>query len=333
MSRLLRITYGHGGTRGERICVSAAHPAPPPAPLLLRLAFLAVWIAVPLLVSRFGIPTASHLTTVIDLSRLELTPPVREPPRVKPAGAQPEPAPAPLPAAQTPPPSPPEEAERPAISRPTAPGTSEAPQQQPRIARERLRLEAETGTPAETRIRRETTASEAPAARTVITRSRGDVATDSAAALVRAAPLRRAPAAEVEPAGATASQRPVTRRERPSGLAGTSAGNAPRIAVARERTPAAAAGDGEAATVGLVRGVALMSLEICASPREEEDAIKAVLGVVGARQSCTDGKGTFQFRGTGRISSFNLMIFPANGRRPSNRCEELENAYRCLKSR
>lgn len=332
MSRLLRMTYGHGGTRAERICVSAPHPEPPPAPRLLRLALLAVWIAVPLLVSRFGIPTASHLTTVIDLSRLELTPPVPEPPRVRPAEAPPEPAPAPLPAAQTPPPSPPEELERPAITRPAAPGTGEVPRYQPRIARERLRVDAATGAPAETRIRRETAASEEPAARTVIARSRGAVAADSAAS-EQAAPLRRAPAAEVEPPGAT-TLRPVTRRERPSGLAGTSAGSAPRVAVARERTPATAAGDGEAAaTIGLVRGVSLMSLEICASPREEEDAIKAVLGVVAARQSCTDGKGTFQFRGTRRISSFNLMIFPANGRRPSNRCEELENAYRCLKSR
>jgi hypothetical protein len=76
-----------------------------------------------------------------------------------------------------------------------------------------------------------------------------------------------------------------------------------------------------------------MSLEICASTQEEEDDIKAVLGVVGSRQSCTDEKGEFRFRGTKRISSFNLMIYPGKGRRPSNRCEELENAYRCLKAR
>jgi hypothetical protein len=85
--------------------------------------------------------------------------------------------------------------------------------------------------------------------------------------------------------------------------------------------------------VALSRGISLPSLEICASPREEEEKITAVLGAVGTRQSCRDGSGEYRFKGTQRISSFNLMIYPAKGRRPSNRCEELENAYRCLKAR
>ena len=79
--------------------------------------------------------------------------------------------------------------------------------------------------------------------------------------------------------------------------------------------------------------ISLMDLQICRSPQIEEDAIKAVLSVVGSRESCTDQKGLFQFMGTARISSFNLMISPARGRKPTNRCEELENAYRCLKTR
>jgi hypothetical protein len=107
-----------------------------------------------------------------------------------------------------------------------------------------------------------------------------------------------------------------------------------RVVATRERSKVSGGGgEGEgASSVGLVRGVTLMSLEICSSPKKQEDDIKAILSVVGSRPSCADEKGEFQFKGTQRISSFNLMIYPSKGRKPSNRCEELENAYKCLKT-
>jgi hypothetical protein len=109
--------------------------------------------------------------------------------------------------------------------------------------------------------------------------------------------------------------------------------SAPRVVASRERSKPAGGEAGEsAASIGLARGVSLQSLEICSSPQLQEEAIMAILRVVGSRKSCTDGKGEFQFKGTQRISSFNLVIFPAPGRKPSNRCEELENAYKCLKT-
>jgi hypothetical protein len=83
----------------------------------------------------------------------------------------------------------------------------------------------------------------------------------------------------------------------------------------------------------VTRGVSLTSLDICSSQQEQEDKIKSVLSVVGSRQNCSDDSGEYQFKGTQRVSSFNLMIYPAKGRKPSNRCEELGNAYRCLKTR
>jgi hypothetical protein len=102
----------------------------------------------------------------------------------------------------------------------------------------------------------------------------------------------------------------------------------------RERSRVAeSGGSGTAASsVGVVRGVSLMSLEICSSSQQQEEAIKAVLSAVGSRHSCRSNKGEFQFRGTQRVSSFNLIIFPSQGRKPSHRCEELENAYTCLKN-
>jgi hypothetical protein len=166
-----------------------------------------------------------------------------------------------------------------------------------------------------------------------ITRARGIVVTETPGAKERVAALRRAPTAE-RPYRVTGDiQRPITRREQSSGTSGTTEESGPRIVASRERGTVTGAADGEAETsIGLSRGISLMSLEICSSPQQEEDDIKSVMNVVGSRHSCRNEKGEFQFKGTKRISSFNLMIFPVKGRRPTNRCEELEYAYRCLKN-
>ena len=74
MSRLMRMAYGHSGTRLKRVPVAASPVAPAADPRWLKLLFLAVWIVVPLLVCRFSLPTITHMTTVIDTSRLEILP-------------------------------------------------------------------------------------------------------------------------------------------------------------------------------------------------------------------------------------------------------------------
>jgi hypothetical protein len=340
MSRLMRMAYGHGGTRLERILVAAPPGGSAPAPLWLRLLLLAAWLAVPVLIGRYAVPTATQPTTIIDASRLDVKPPplpepavIQEPPRVRPVEPPPQPAPSPLHTAQRPLEQPPEELAPPAITRPAAANVPDVTEYQPRIVRERARASAETGAPSAPRIRRETAAGEAPSARNSITRARSASAAEAPAAKERLAPLRRAPLAESQPQVGAAAQRPVASRDR-SSWSETTEGSTPRIAATRGR--AQAAGDGGSAgapSPGLARGVSFMDLGICASDQEAEDDIKAVLSVVGSRQSCTDEKGEFRFRGTKRISSFNLMIYPGKGRRPSNRCEELENAYRCLKAR
>jgi hypothetical protein len=350
MSRLLRMTYGYGGTRLERICVSASHLEPAPPPLWQRLLLLAVWIVVPLLVSLYAVPKSSPpMKTIIDISRLTIKPPpVLEkpvPPKPKPAPPIEKPVePAPKPETirepdvkktlerQTIAP-PPVEMKRPSISRSSAanlPGVSE---HQPRVARERSRVETGIETVSKERIRRKATTQEAPSERTAITRSRGATAMDSSIAQDRIAVLRRtAPSGNLpSAAGNGIPQRSIQRSQR---SAGSVEDGGQRVVATRERSNVSGGGaDGESSsTVGLVRGLSLMSLEICSSPQKQEEAIKAVLSVVGSRQSCIDGKGEFQFKGTQRISSFNLMIFPSKGRRPSNRCEELDNAYKCLKT-
>src|SRR6266568_9052315 len=122
MSRLMRMAYGHGGTRMERILVAAPHAESAPAPRWLGLLLLAAWLVVPVLIGRYAVPTTTHPTTIIDASRLDVKSPppepsvIREPPRVKPAEPAPQPAPAPQQAAQ----KPLEELSPPAITRPSA---------------------------------------------------------------------------------------------------------------------------------------------------------------------------------------------------------------------
>ena len=242
MSRLMRMAYGHGGTRLGRILVSVPHAESAPMPRWLSLLLLVVWIAVPVLVSLYAVPTATHQKTIIDISHLEVKPPpepeppvIREPPRIKPVEPPPEPVPAPAQTAQKPPEQPPKELPRPSITRPSGPRVPVEQEYQPRIARERAQTAMESVAPAATRIRRETAASGAPAEKaTTITRTRGATAADAPAARERVATLRRAPAAEGPAQGAGVTLRPVTRSGRSSGLSGPTEGSAPRIAATGE---------------------------------------------------------------------------------------------------
>lgn len=351
MNRLIRMTYGRSGTRLEGILVSSSHVESAADPRWLTCLLLVVFIAVPLLVSRFAIQNVSHQPTVIDVSHLTEKPPLPVQSPVVPEKPKVEPIVRPLPPPKNPEPPPPRPAqqvqkpveqpkvapvpEKPkqvAISRPAPRGFDNA-SYQPKAVRERLPVSAEAGSaPGAARVRRDAAAREIPSAGAAITRARGAVAVDLPGVTGRVGAVRRQPGGDVLSQGGGTGPRLVARTGHPSGTAEGS--GAPRLVAVRERGKATGSGDGEGtATLGLARGISLSSLEICSSPQAEEDDIRAVLRVVGSRQSCSDGKGEFQFKGTQRVSSFNLMIFPAKGRKPANRCEELENAYRCLKNR
>ena len=361
MSRLMRRAYGHGGTRLERIIVCAPPQRTPPMPLWLKIPAILLLIAIPFLIARYAVPTATLVTrTLIDISKLTLKPPPPPPP--KPKLMEPEPV-KPLPRKVEPPPiAAPivpqivqkqperhtilpitEEAQRPVISR-ARPAVSPGDNvYQPRVLRERRQLELPGGTSAgPTRIRREATTGEAPAQVTSITRSRGATASpmDATYSKERVGVVRRtSPAGLSSSSGAgigTSSQPTAIRRGRAFGPGGEEAPAPRQASVTRERARSGTAGTGSGSTGatsgGLSRGISLMSLEICSSAQLQEEKIKNVLSVVGDQHSCKSNKGEFQFRGTQRVSSFNLMIFPSHGRIPSNRCEELEYAYTCLKN-
>ena len=328
MSRLMRMAYGHSGTRLKRIPVAASPVAPAADPRWLKFLFIAVWIVVPLLVCRFSLPTRAHLTTVIDTSRLEIQPapvipPVPEP-RVIPV--PPLPKPAPPPPVQT---APKQEEPDPSRHYPPCGGAG----------RRRSGISTAHCAAAGAALHGTAAFRPDPGPARACYRGTGRTArvhahTAASGADVpfvgerRASTVRRAGPVEEIAGGAGAVPRPVARRGHTEEYPAE-----PRAAAVRERKESAGAGEGEAARgVGLARGVSLMNLGICFQPRAEEDAVRGVLGAVGSRRSCRDETGEYQFIGTQRVSSFNLMIRPAKGRRPTNRCEELENAYSCLKA-
>jgi hypothetical protein len=262
-----------------------------------------------------------------------------------------------------------EEVNRPSISRSASANLPDLADNQIRVTRDRRNVETETAAAATARLRRETMPGEVAYDKTTISRTRGATALDTLTAKERAAVLRRSPSALLPtgddkttisrsrgataldpltakeraavlrrspsaslPAAGTAPQRPILRSERSVNQAAESA---PRVAATRDRSKVAGGeggGSSETTTIGMSRSVSLQSLEICSSPQLQEDDTKALLRVVGSRLSCRDEKGEFQFKGTKRISSFNLILIPSPGRKPSNRCEELENAYNCLKN-
>lgn len=345
----MRMSYGHSGSRLERVIITGSIPPPSPFPLWLKLLLLATWFVVLALISRYALPKASlPMKTVIDISKLTVKPPpaLEKPKPLKPEPVRPVELPEPAPSPPPPPAAPPEtvirkpqprqttaplvpEVNRPAIARPSTTHLPDLAESPPRITRERQHVVTESAPAPAIRPRRETMTAEAPTEKTTISRSRGATAMDASQEKDRIVVARRSPAAEL-PAAAQ-PQRPAVRSER---SARPLEETAPRAVASRERSKLADGEAGLAATsIGLARGVSLQSLEICSSPQLQEEGIMAILRVVGSRQSCTDGKGEFQFKGTKRISSFNLMIFPSPGRKPSNRCEELENAYKCLKTR
>jgi hypothetical protein len=225
----------------------------------------------------------------------------------------------------------------PSITRPSKSVASNPKGYQPHISRARMQAIGETGTSVQPQINRAKAVSESTPGVVTIARSRGVAGVDLPIPGQRVTVLRSSPAtgegtSDRGEAGGVVI-RHAGRGGRSSDYSGVAQGSGGVLVASRGRGNAAGGvGDETGSSVGMTRGISLMSLDICSSPQEEEEHIRAVLGVVGSRHSCVDGKGEFQFKGTKRISSFNLMIYPAKGRRPSNRCEELEYAYNCLKN-
>jgi len=82
-----------------------------------------------------------------------------------------------------------------------------------------------------------------------------------------------------------------------------------------------------------IQGVPLHDLIACPNALDERALKKKILKIIGDNKKCNSPvHGKFLFLGTGRFTSFDMIIMPVSGRELSNRCEELENAYLCLNS-
>ncbi|WP_129127804.1 hypothetical protein [Geomonas oryzae] len=367
MSARVQSTCGYGGTRLKRILVCADHELRPPVPSWLRLFVALVLATVALCVSRFqmpGVPVSKR--TIMDVSKLDLKAPPAQPKKQVPPehpvaekvqrqrtvyaldakppqynapveeGRRPE-ATSPGKAAKRHEANYPAEAPYPVVARSYGYQSGSEVSVSPVVTRERQAPEGfepaaagSIGTPA-TRLRKEATAEVGarPSTKsTYIYRVRGGptaaLPSASEPALSPQRPTRPVEVAASAPAPRVAAVRSVSEATIEEPKAKTSP-------AARERSKSPAGSAAAGSDVSLSRGVSLMSLKICDSALQQEEAIKAVLSVVGSRHSCTNDKGEFQFKGTKRVSSFNLIIFPSRGREPSQRCEELEYAYDCLR--
>ncbi|TGU70355.1 hypothetical protein E4633_19400 [Geomonas terrae] len=366
MSARLQSTCGYGGTRLKRILVCADHELRPPVPTWLRLFVALVLATVALCVSRFqmpGVPVSKR--TIMDVSKLDLKAPPVQPKKLAPPmhpvaekvqrqrtvyaldakppqynapaeeGRRPEKT-SPGKAAQRHEASYPSETPYPVVARSYGYQSGSEVSVSPVVTRERQAAEGfepaagSAGTPT-TRLRKEATAEVGarPSTKsTYIYRMRGG----PTAALPSASEPALSPQRPTRPVEAAASA-PVPRvaavRSAPEATIEEPKAKTSPAARERSKSPAGSAAAGS--DVSLSRGVSLMSLKICDSALQQEEAIKSVLSVVGSRHSCTSDKGEFQFKGTKRVSSFNLIIFPSRGREPSQRCEELEYAYDCLR--
>jgi hypothetical protein len=82
-----------------------------------------------------------------------------------------------------------------------------------------------------------------------------------------------------------------------------------------------------------IQGVPLDDLIACTNALDERMLKKKILKIVGDKRGCySPNTGKYIFLGTGRFTSFDMIILPASGRELSHRCEELKNAFFCLNS-
>ena len=80
-----------------------------------------------------------------------------------------------------------------------------------------------------------------------------------------------------------------------------------------------------------IQGVPLDDLNACTNALDERTLKKNILHIIGDKKECYDQHvGEYLFMGTARFASFDMKILPRAGRKLSNRCEELRNAFQCL---
>ncbi len=80
-----------------------------------------------------------------------------------------------------------------------------------------------------------------------------------------------------------------------------------------------------------IQGIPLDELNACANALDERALKKNILHIIGDKKECyRKDVGEYLFMGTARFASFDMKILPRAGRKLSNRCEELRNAYQCL---
>jgi len=80
-----------------------------------------------------------------------------------------------------------------------------------------------------------------------------------------------------------------------------------------------------------IKGVHLGELNACSNALDERTLKKKILNIVGNKKGCSSQDvGEYLFIGTERFASFDMKILPGPGRKLSNRCEELRNAFHCL---
>ena len=80
-----------------------------------------------------------------------------------------------------------------------------------------------------------------------------------------------------------------------------------------------------------IKGIPLDDLNACSNALDERMLKKKILNIVGNKIKCySQDVGEYLFMGTTRFASFDMKILPGAGRKLSNRCEELRNAFHCL---
>ena len=80
-----------------------------------------------------------------------------------------------------------------------------------------------------------------------------------------------------------------------------------------------------------IQGVPLDQLNACTNALDERTLKKDILHIIGDKKECYNQLvGEYLFIGTARFASFDMKILPRAGRKLSNRCEELRNAFQCL---
>jgi hypothetical protein len=350
MNRFIRQAYGRSGSRLDGVLVCTP-PMAATDSTWIRVAMVLFWLLIALFFSRYTQPVTGGKSTVeIDTSKLlekeklaepempeqQMKPPVEneqpppvnvsEPPRATTEKVQ-----------ETPPVLRPETEKPLRITRPSPATTGIEPPVPARPTRERITASSETTSAPVARIVRETQHRSEQSEVRSDRRMREFIQPVDAGQ--ERLTIRRQPVVDENLSNTTATAQrqilraqtitdgqanPTARIERKSAAANASVSTVAKNRDREQPTSSVSEGTGS----GKVRGVSFHTLDVCPNIRDEEEKIRKVLSILGGRTAC----GEYSFTGTSRISSFNMLINTAKVRGSSNRCEELENAYNCLKN-